>query len=37
LSRIAPPLGGELRDYLTRHRADLEARLATGEDGLALG
>src|SRR5262249_39710874 len=37
LLQIAPPLGGELRDYLSRHRADLEARLRAGEDGLALG
>jgi [protein-PII] uridylyltransferase len=34
---IAPPLGGELRDYLVRHRADLASRLAAGEDGVALG
>src|ERR1700736_1923994 len=30
LSKIAPPLGGELRDYLDRHRAELVARLAAG-------
>ncbi len=37
LIRAAPPLGGELRDYLTRHREALAAKLAAGEDGLALG
>jgi [protein-PII] uridylyltransferase len=37
LMTIAPPLEGELRDYLARHRGDLEARLGRGEDGLALG
>jgi [protein-PII] uridylyltransferase len=37
LLKIAPPLGGELRDYLARHRADLARRLAAGEDGLSLG
>ncbi len=37
LMRIAPPLGGELRDYLNRHRADLAARLSRGEDGVSLG
>src|SRR5438067_343372 len=34
LIRAAPPLGGELRDYLARHRAALMARLAVGEDGI---
>lgn len=37
LIRAAPPLGGELRDYLQRHRDSLGARLAAGEDGLSLG
>ncbi len=37
LIQIAPPLGGELRDYLARHRADLASRLAAGEDGIQLG
>jgi [protein-PII] uridylyltransferase len=37
LIRVAPPLGAELRDYLARHRADLLARLAAGEDGIKLG
>jgi [protein-PII] uridylyltransferase len=37
LIRAAPPLGGELRDYLHRHREALVARLAAGEDGLSLG
>ena len=35
--RTAPPLGGELRDYLQCHREALAARLAEGEDGLSLG
>ena len=35
--KLAPPLGSELKDYLTRHQADLAARLAKGEDGVALG
>ncbi len=35
--KIAPPLGAELKDYLTRHRGDLLARLAKGEDGVSLG
>jgi [protein-PII] uridylyltransferase len=40
LLRAAPPLGAELRDYLTRHREQLTARLALkdpAEDGLSLG
>jgi [protein-PII] uridylyltransferase len=47
LIRAAPPLGGELRDYLQRHRESLAAMLVTptsenggagaGEDGLRLG
>ncbi len=37
LLQIAPPLGSELKDYLNRHKADLAARLAKGEDGLSLG
>ncbi|HEY2516132.1 MAG TPA: [protein-PII] uridylyltransferase [Polyangiaceae bacterium] len=40
LIRTAPPLGGELRDYLQRHREALVASLAPerqGEDGLRLG
>ena len=35
--KIAPPLGSELKDYLTRHKGDLLARLAKGEDGVSLG
>ena len=42
LIQIAPPLGGEMRDYLARHRADLASRLTSTdgkrhEDGVALG
>ncbi len=37
LAKLAPPLGSELKEYLGRHKADLAARLARGEDGVGLG
>jgi [protein-PII] uridylyltransferase len=38
LIRAAPPLGGELRDYLQRHRDAFTAKLeVAGEDGIRLG
>ena len=39
LIKLAPPLGGEMRDYLSRHRADLVAKLSApkGGDGIELG